>query len=244
MNVLALIPARGGSKGVPRKNLRTIAGRTLVGWSVLAARESRLVSSIVVSTDDPEIVAEAAKCGVPALVRPAALATDAASTDAVIVHAMEAMAWAPDLVVLLQPTVPVRAQGLVDRCIEQLLATGADSVFTGWPLHFVWRRAHPKSRHNGEPVETAWLQCNARGQRIPRQAFAEGDRYYHEDGSVFVSRRRLLRETCARLGGRIEVVETERTVDIDTEADLAIAEAMLGRVECDKPAQGSSARAS
>lgn len=232
MNVLAVVPARGGSKGVPRKNLRVLAGRSLVAWAVAAGREAQLVSDVVVSSDDPEILLEGARAGATPLVRPAELATDTASTDAVLVHAAAAAGWQHDLVVLLQPTVPVRAPGLVDLCIRRLLDARADSAFTGYPLHFVWRRDVPgRWRRNGDPPhvtgEPTWVQCNSRGKRIPRQAFVPTDLRWHEDGAIYVTRADLLRRLGARIGGRIEVVPNRRTVDIDGEADLAVAEALL-----------------
>lgn len=238
MNVLVVIPARGGSKGVPRKNMRFAAGRTLLDWSIRAANESRWVfqtcgeSRPVVSTDDHEIAWRAQEEGeAVALMRPAELATDEALTDPVLVHALKAVQAerAPiDVVVLLQPTVPVRRHGLVDECIEVMRNTGADSVLTAYPLHFAWWRetpAYPYNTRTGHPAPEAWRsQC----QRRPRRQDMEArELMYHEDGSVYVTRADYLLEHGARIGGRIEVVETERTVDIDTERDLLVADAML-----------------
>jgi N-acylneuraminate cytidylyltransferase len=202
-----------------------------VGWSVLAGLEARLVDDVVVSSDDQEILEEAIRCGARPLPRPAELATDEASTDAVLVHAMSVMGWHHDLVVLLQPTVPVRAPGLVDGCIRRIVETGGDSLLTAYRLHFVWRRDY-RTRHNGEPASEAapWIQANCRGLRIPRQQFAESDYRFHEDGSVYVTRARLLAEQRVRLGGKVEIYEAERSVDIDTEADLCVASSLLTSV--------------
>lgn len=229
MSTVAIIPARGGSKGLPGKNLRRIGGRSLVGWAVLAGLEAEFVNEVVVSSEDGEILREAVRCGARPLERPEDLATDEASTDSVLVHAMNVMGWKHDLVVLLQATVPVRPRGLVDAAIRRLEETGADSLFTGEPLHFVWKRV-ARSRHSGELVLGPLRQDNCLGRRIRRQEFTAADERWREDGAVFVTRSKLLAETRARLGGRIEVLPNARTVDIDTEDHLRVAEALLTAV--------------
>jgi CMP-N,N'-diacetyllegionaminic acid synthase len=226
MRVVAIVPARGGSKGLPRKNLRRIGGRSLVGWAVLAGLEAELVTDVVVSSEDREILAEAVRCGAQPLIRPEELATDEASTDSVLVHAMNVMGWQHDLVVLLQPTVPVRPLGLVDRAVQRLMDTGADSLFTGKALHFVWRRI-ARSNHSGQLIPGKLVQTNCRGQRIRRQEFAWADERWLEDGAVFVCRSKLLADTRCRVGGVIEVLENPPTVDIDDESDLRVAAALM-----------------
>jgi len=134
VEVLALIPARGGSKGIPRKNVATFAGRPLICWSIAAGSESRLVTRVVVSTDDAEI-AEVARAGgaeVPFL-RPGELSGDRVPDLPVFQHALgwlaEHQGYRPELVVQLRPTSPLRPAGLVDEGIAKLVATpGADSL--------------------------------------------------------------------------------------------------------------------
>lgn len=226
MRVVAVVPARGGSKGVPRKNLREVAGCSLVGWAVRAGKQARLVDEVIVSSDDGDILAEGEWHGARAVRRPVELASDAAATDAVLVHAGRELDWAFDLMVLLQPTVPYRAAGLVDACIERLVETGADSLFSARRLHFVWRMVQ-RARHDGTALPGQLVQSNCRGERIRRQDFAPADSRWEEDGAVFVAKQWLLASTGSRLGGRIELYENERTVDIDTEADLLVARALL-----------------
>jgi CMP-N-acetylneuraminic acid synthetase len=123
--VLALIPARGGSKGIPRKNLQLLGGHPLLAWAVASALASKHVTRVVVSTDDEEIADAARGCGatVPFL-RPASLAADMTTDLPVFQHALdwlrEAEAYRPDLVVQLRPTCPIRPRGLVDRGVEML----------------------------------------------------------------------------------------------------------------------------
>jgi N-acylneuraminate cytidylyltransferase len=231
VNALVVIPARGGSKGVPGKNLRPLGGKPLLAHSIDAAHEVMLASTrVVVSSDDAHTLDVANEFGAWRLMRPAALATDTASTDSVILHALDAVdatAGVIDVVVLLQPTVPVRATGLVDACIQRLLDTGADSLLTANPLHFVWWREGGYDHQLGRPMGQGWrTQC---WRRPARQHMLAREVMWHEDGSVYVTRPDILRTTGRRIGGRIEVFETERTVDIDTEADFAVAEALLAR---------------
>jgi CMP-N,N'-diacetyllegionaminic acid synthase len=127
VDVLALIPARGGSKGIPRKNLVPLGGRPLLSWTIDAALGSRTVSRTVVSTEDDEIAAAARELGAEVLARPPELAADNAAMQPVIAHAVEELG-APEVLVLLQPTSPLRRAEHVDEAVGLLLASGADSV--------------------------------------------------------------------------------------------------------------------
>jgi N-acylneuraminate cytidylyltransferase len=223
MNAIAIIPARGGSRGVPRKNLCEVGGKPLMVWSIQAALEAGL--EVVVSSDDDEILEMAARDDVLLRRRPYGLATDGALTDPVLVDAVNALGR-PELshVVLLQPTVPVRSVGLVARCLQVAEETGADSVFTAYPLHFVWWRAGMDPGRTDHRPDTWETQCRRRPRRQDMHA---RELMYHEDGSVYVTRVQTLLETGSRVAGRVEIVETERTVDVDTEADLIVADALL-----------------
>jgi CMP-N,N'-diacetyllegionaminic acid synthase len=238
MRLMILIPARAGSKGIPRKNLREVYGRPLIAWSIDHAIESAnelqhakaVECGVVVSTDSEEIAEVARACGASVLMRPAELATDGALTDPVIVHAVRQMDCfphaKPDLVALLQPTTPVRRRGLLTDCVLRLIETGADSLFTAYPLHFVWWRETPAYSGGGDrPVWRSQSKARPR-----RQDLEARELMYHEDGAVYVSTAELIRTTGKRIGPKAECFETSRTVDIDTLEDLAVAEAMLERI--------------
>src|SRR5688500_10349967 len=126
-SVLALIPARGGSKGLPGKNLLPVDGRPLLDWTVQAARRSRYIDRVVLSSDDPAIIAAglAAGCDAP-FVRPAELASDTAGTLEVVEHALDRLPGY-DVLVLLQPTSPLRTAGDIDGACERMVASGAGS---------------------------------------------------------------------------------------------------------------------
>lgn len=224
MKVLCVIPARAGSKSVPDKNIRFLGPKPLLVWSIEAGRQPLDANTMrpvkeyefrtIVSTDSERYAAIARMAGAETVMRPAELATDEAATDPVIVHALEhvkAGGWRPDVVVLLQPTVPIRRPGLVLDCIERLVQTGADSLLTANRLHFVWKWDHD---------DNCWYQVQ-NSDRPRRQDIMRP--LYHEDGSVFVSRTDVLEQYGTRLGLYVTVFETEPTVDIDTEDDFKLA---------------------
>lgn len=199
--VLGVIPARGGSKGIPRKNIRPIAGRPLVAWTIEAAAASRLLTRFVVSTEDEEIAQVAGRYGAPVLRRPPELATDEASTLAVLQHALEQMP--ADVVVVLHPTSPIRREGLIDRCIQHFLDSKVDSLGT---VHkdYSYEYGHDMPR---------------RQEIKPRLV---------DNGNVYVIRAGLIKDG-RMLGERLTTFETSREegVEIDEEFDCWLAEQIL-----------------
>jgi N-acylneuraminate cytidylyltransferase len=233
LRVLALVPARGGSKGVPRKNLQLLAGRPLVAHAVDVGLAAVLVTRVVCSTDDPEIadVARAAGAEVPFL-RPSELAQDASEDWPVFVHALTWLeqhdTWVPDLVVNLRPTSPMRTRQHVDDAIRLLLDTGVDSVkavcIARQHPHKMWLR-QPDGRV--EPyLKTAFRL--ERGPDVPR---AELDDVYWQNGVVDVTRREVILDQRAMIGRSVAglVTQPEDSIDVDTWLDLALAEAILAR---------------
>ena len=231
MNILAIIPARAGSCGIPDKNVRVVAGKPLLAWSIEAAKASS-VDRIFVSTDSPRYAEIAERAGAEAIMRPPELATAEAMTDPVLVHVVDALArngYAPHLVVTLQPTVPIRPHGLIDACIALLLEKDVDSVLTGRRLHFVWWREagyeYTGSPGTGSETMPYWRsQCERRPRRQDMRA---RELMFEEDGSVYVTRADFLLRHGKRISPSVELVETSRTVDVDTEEDLLIADAIL-----------------
>ncbi|MFI6287157.1 cytidylyltransferase domain-containing protein [Streptomyces sp. NPDC051018] len=144
MNVLAVIPARGGSKGVPAKNLAAVGGMPLVARAVRASLAARLVTDVVVSTDDPDIAAAARRAGADVVLRPSAIAGDTATSEAAVLHAMgafeERRGMPVDVVLLVQCTSPFLTREDVERVAAAVAEGGADSAVTVAPFHgFVWR---------------------------------------------------------------------------------------------------------
>lgn len=222
MRILCVVPARGGSKGVPRKNLRVLAGRPLIAWTIEQALAARPSMDVVVSTDDDEIAAAAEAAG--ALVpfrRPPELARDDTPTEPVVRHAIEAARAAdaaPDAVMLLQATSPVRLPGTVSRAIAQLDATGVDSLVGVVPqAPFIWA-------DGAEPSAAYDVTARPRRQDLTPQTLR-----YRETGSLYLTRTWVYDELDNRIGGRtgLFVMDEVEGVDVDTELDLAVAEQQL-----------------
>lgn len=226
MRVLGLVPARGGSKGVPRKNVRLLGSKPLLQYTAEAALASQRLSRVVLSTDDEEIAEVGRKLGldVPFL-RPPSLATDAAPMLPVIVDAVETLERSGDhfdAICLLQPTNPFRTAADIDACIDRLEAEPADTVFTVLPVppdnnpHWVFL-AGPDGLlrlATGEP------QPIARRQDLPVA--------FRREGSVYVVRREVLRGGTI-YGPRIvgHPMDPAASVNIDELADWHRAEALL-----------------
>jgi CMP-N-acetylneuraminic acid synthetase len=231
LQVLALVPARGGSKGIARKNLQLLAGKPLVVHAVETGLAASLITRVVCSTDDPEIaqVARAAGAEVPFL-RPAELAQDSSEDLPVFVHVLQWLeqheGWHPELIVNLRPTSPLRRPSHVDGAIQLLLETGADSVKA-----ICLARQHPHKMWLARPdrciepfLKTPFRL--ARGPDVPR---AELEDVYWQNGVVDVTRRKLVLEHHATIGGRVAglVTDPADSIDIDTPLDLVLAELLL-----------------
>lgn len=230
MSTVCIIPARGGSKGVPRKNLRAVGGVPLVARSVSAARAAARVDTVVVSTDDVEIAAVSEAYGARAVMRPDALATDTASSEAALLHVLEVLAAEgshPDIVVFLQCTSPFTTPSEIDRCVAALDDQRAAAAFSVAPDHgFLWT-----SDADGFAVGVNhdWTQPRKRRQDLPPQ--------YRETGSIYVMRTELFRERRTRFCGRVVAVPIEvPCAEIDSPLDLAVADAVARALETPEPA--------
>ena len=221
---LCIVPARLGSKSIPRKNLRPVAGKPLLVWSIEQGLAS-VADKVVVSTDSVEIAAVARQAGaeVP-FMRPAELATDTAATEPVLLHVLEELerrqGYRPESVVLLQPTCPIRKPGTIDRAIRHLAETGADSLVGVREIHpFLWEGIdHPRAFYD--------FMNRPRRQDVP-----PAKRLFEETGAMYITRTDLLRRSGNRLGGKIAVflMEAEESWDIDGESDLKVVDALLSR---------------
>ncbi len=231
MHILALIPARGGSKSVPRKNLRPLHGKPLIAYSIEHACNAKLVTRVVVTTDDEEIASVARRHGaeVPFL-RPAALAGDLSLDIDYHRHALDWLegneGYVPEMVVNLRPTHPVRTPGTIDRAIRLFAAhPEADSlrsVLLADRTPFkMWRMDA-----DGYLVPVAFLEGVAEPYNMPRQSLPL---VYWQSGYIDITRPRVIRETNSTTGRRILsfLIEGEEHVDIDYEDAIARAEALL-----------------
>jgi CMP-N,N'-diacetyllegionaminic acid synthase len=220
-NVVAIIPARGGSKGIPGKNLVPLAGKPLIAFSIEQARDASSVSRVVVSTDSVEIADTARTFGADVVARPVELAGDTASSESALLHALDELrakeGYEPDLVVFLQATSPLRRPSDIDGAVARLLHEDADSLFSCFPIPgFIWRRT------SAGPVP-----LNYEPSRRPTRQEAPED--IVENGSIYVFKPWVLTHLGSRLGGRIAVypMSAHDSWQIDEPADVAFVEAQL-----------------
>lgn len=199
--ILGVIPARGGSKGIKKKNIRHIAGKPLIAWTIEAARESKLLDRIIVSTEDDEIANVAREWGAEVIDRPVELATDTATTLSVLQDLIQKIP--ADIVVLLQCTSPVRTPGLIDRCIGKYRKSGADAAATGYMCNLF-----------------EWGTYSVRRQELKE--------FFHDDGNVYVISAQNIRKGDLFTGKRETIlVPRECTFEIDDEFDFWINERIL-----------------
>jgi CMP-N,N'-diacetyllegionaminic acid synthase len=225
--VLGVIHARGGSKRIPLKNIKLLAGRPLISYMVEAAMESRLLDRLIVSTDHPEIARIARDYGaeVP-FMRPMDLAEDVAS-ELVTQHAVrfvEGEGYAVRIVLTMQPTTPFCSAEDIDACIQRMLNSDLDTVFTGCEVHerpeWMYRR-EPSSDDRVVPFTGRLVQGDAGiSQKLPK--------LFIPNGAVWATRRAVLMEQGLITGPRagIVVMSRERSVDIDEPVDFITAEAI------------------
>ncbi len=224
--VIAVIPARGGSKTVPGKNIRPLAGRPLIAWSIAVARDVAEIDRVIVSTDDAQIAAVGRQNGAEVYMRPAHLATDEALViDALkdLVRTLHAEQEAADWLVLLEPTCPLRAAGDVRDCLQLAGRGSLDSVAT-----FTEAELHP---HRAWSIVDGVPQVFVPGAVpwMPRQKLP---RAYQLNGAVYAVRTDLLfGEAKSLLLGRSGAVVMPRTrsIDINDEIDLLVAEQVMRR---------------
>jgi N-acylneuraminate cytidylyltransferase len=222
--VLGIIPARGGSKGVPRKNIREVAGRPLIAYTIDAARTSELLTRCIVSTDDQETadICESLSCEV--MKRLPELAQDDTPTLDVVKHIfsiLESQGESFEYGLVLQPTSPLRTGLDIDSALQALFQSDADSVVSVYQVS----DHHPARMYrmeNGLLVSFDETFATARRQDLPP--------VYHRNGAIYAFRRSLLDQNML-IGKRIlpYVMTEDRSLNIDTEYDLVFADYILSR---------------
>lgn len=236
MHILAVIPARGGSKGIPRKNIKPLAGKPLIAWIISAAQASKHITRTIVSTDDNEIAAVAMEYGaeVP-FMRPADIAADLSTDVEFLTHALETLkereGYEPEIVLRLAPTSPLTTADEIDRGIEVLLNDPeADAV-----RPIIESPKHPykalKLSDNGKYLESllpASLTGFAAPHDLPRQLFPK---VYIHTGSMDILRPRTVLEHKSTSGKKLAFfhADPEQYVNIDHPADFELAEFLMNK---------------
>jgi N-acylneuraminate cytidylyltransferase len=214
LKIIALIPARGGSKSIPYKNIMPIAGKPLIHWVCSACGKSNYIDEVHVSTEDQKIkdVVNALGLNIKVLDRPEELAGDLTKTEEAMLHAMDNLPF--DIIVTVQATSPFTTSGDLDRAIEYFVENNYDSLLTGVKFKkFFWTP-------DGRPLNYDYKN------RPMRQQF-EG--VINENGAFYITKRNILEEEKCRLGGKIGIFEMpiERHIDIDEPDDWKQAEELL-----------------
>ncbi|MBN2788507.1 MAG: acylneuraminate cytidylyltransferase family protein [Paludibacteraceae bacterium] len=223
---LAVIPARGGSKRLPRKNVLDLAGKPLIAWTIEAAKQSKYIDHFVVSTDDQEITDVSKKFGAEVLTRPGELATDAASSVDVVLHAVNAQHKQYDYVILLQPTSPLRTSQHIDEAIELLFEKNANAVIS------VCETEHSPLWANTLPEDGSmdnFIREEVKGKRSQ-----DLPTYYRLNGSIYICNiERLYKENNLITERDVFSYKMDRrsSIDIDQRVDFEFSEFFLKKYD-------------
>lgn len=223
METVAIIPARGDSKGVPKKNIIPFCGHPLLAWSIGSARRCGQITRVYVSTDCPEISAVAQKYGAVVIKRPSELSTDTATSESAVLHALDEIETTHKLgvaaVVFLQATSPLREASELDGALNRFRRENFDSLFSAAQLEdmLIWR----EQAGTLESWNYDYLNRKRRQDASGRQ--------FVETGSFYISKPALLRKEGNRLGGRIGLWELPfwKSFEVDSVEGLALCELLM-----------------
>jgi len=230
---LGVIPARGGSKRLPRKNIKMLSGKPLIQWTIEAGLMSNVIDSLIVSTDDAEIAEVASACGagIP-FMRPAELADDASSAYVVLEHALQAMREQGEdffYISMLQPTSPLRTFAHINESAAFLEKNGADGVLT------VTEIEHPVQWCNTLPVSMEMSDfINTSVTTLQSQQF---EKRYCLNGAIYITSVKRMQEEKSHIYGDSMfafVMERRDSIDIDTDIDFAMAEFFINQGLCNE----------
>ena len=226
MRIATIVPARGGSKGIPKKNVMPFCGAPLISWSIKQALASSFGTDVYVSTDDDEIAACGQANGAKIIRRPDHLAVDTAGIEGVMEHAL-ALMGSPDVIVHLQPTSPVREASDIDEAVRSL--SDYDAVFSASVMQDIclWQKG-------SDGLTSFTFDYRNRGRRQDRKP------YYLENGSVYVFRRENIAKFSGRLGGSMgmSIMPAWKSFEIDSMEDVPICEYFMNRMLKGQTCQG------
>jgi CMP-N,N'-diacetyllegionaminic acid synthase len=220
MNIVAIILARGGSKGIPKKNIINFCGKPLINWSINQAKNSKYISSVWVSSDSNEILEIVKKQKVGIIKRPKKISTDKSSSEIGWIHAINEIEKKQqiDLVVGLQTTSPIRETKDLDEAIKKFKKNNADSMFSCSKLDdfFIWEKR--KSNYSSLNYN---YKNRKRRQDVKKQ--------YLENGSFYIFKPEIIKKMKNRLGGKIEIIEQEfwKSFEIDSIKSLKFCEILM-----------------
>ena len=222
LSTLAVVPARGGSKGIPLKNIREVGGKPLIAYNLIQAKRSRTINRLVVSTDHRAIADVAKNYGAEVVWRPSEISGDKSSSESALIHTLEYLeqteGYQPDLLLFLQCTSPLTLAEDMDGAVEALIRENADTALTVVPFHyFLWRK-----EANGNLV-------GINHEKSLRPMRQDREPQFLETGSVYVMKAKEFRRIGHRFFGKtvMHVIPEERRLEIDEPFDLEVAEIFL-----------------
>ena len=220
--IIAIIPARGGSKGIPRKNIKILAGKPLIAWTIEAALGSKYLDRVIVSTEDEEIAEISKKWGAEIIKRPEEFAQDSSKTIELIPHLLNVLReknYIPDIIVLLQPTSPLRSVRHIDEAIKTFLEGEYDSLIGVCPSHALLWRIH---EGGAAPINYNFKKRQRRQDIKPE---------YRENGAVYILEyENFMKEKsipCGRIG--LYIMPVENSFEIDDNFDFWLCEQIIKR---------------
>lgn len=229
MRILGVIPARGGSKGIPYKNIKELGGKPLIQYTTEVALRSPFLTEVIVSTEDKKIAAVAKEAGakVP-FTRPAVLAQDDTPTLPVILHAVDFFKEQGidfDAVCLLQVTTPFRTIGFLNKAIQKFMNSGNDSLISVLEVPYEYNPHWTFTVHrNTLQIATGEKEIIPRRQELPKA--------YHRDGSIYITKTSVLQEKKSLYGETISYIESDKEtyVNIDTPSDWEKATNLISKI--------------
>lgn len=222
---LAVIPARGGSKRLPRKNVLDLAGKPLIAWTIGAANNSKHIDHFVVSTDDQEISDVSKRYGAEVLTRPDELATDRASSVDVVLHAIETQTQSYDYVILLQPTSPLRTAQHIDEAIELFFEKNANSVISVCETDHspLWANTLPKDGNMG-----SFIREEVKGKRSQDLPI-----FFQLNGAIYIVNSTEFKQSKSFIQANNSyayIMSKKDSVDIDTDLDFEFVSLLINKV--------------
>ena len=219
---IGIVPARGGSKRLPNKNLLYLAGKPLIAWTLEAALKSKYLDHIVVSSDKDEILKVARDYGVETVKRPKELATDSAKTVDVVKHVLESIKKEYNYIVLLQPTSPLRTERHIDESIEFLISKNADAVISVCETEYppLWCNTLPEDLSMENFIRKEII--GTRSQDLPK--------YYRLNGAIYICKSdELIKQKTFFLNKNIYayIMDRKSSIDIDDETDFLLAKTLI-----------------
>lgn len=216
-NIIAIILARGGSKSIPRKSIINFCGKPLIAWTILRTLESKYINHVFVTTEDEEIAKIANDYGATIINRPAELATDTATAESALLHAINEIEknMKIDFVVYPQITSPLREKQDIDDAIQQFINDEVDSLFSASTLKDICAWEKTKTE-----LKSVTFDYKNRGRR------QEWKEYYLENGSIYIFKPQIIKENNNRFGGKIAIYQVPpwKSYEIDEPEDIEICE--------------------